>query len=860
MKNVFQEIDAWANELPHWEQVALDKILSGVSLDEKNYEELLQYLLEDEQLVESTSERKMLRFQEGFFANLDNSKPVTIIQISDLSDINALVPDQRLTFNSQLTAIYGQNGSGKSGYARVLGSAGFSRGDQEVLPNVTKPVDKTIIGKAKITVEEDGIQKTISYEVGERCPELSSFYVFDSTSVKVHMSGKNSFSFSPSGLSVLSELSSVTDKVRELLRSQIEEIEKPAEFEKYFAGDSEVRTLIENLDADTNLEVLRKLALLSDDDQRRLDELKVAIGNIGLKKYQNDLKRKEQNLENIRTLYTWLQRADELLGNEAIAELEKSINTFLNVEMRAKELSVEKFQNDQFSEIGSDIWQEFVQVAKRLADVERGENQYPSDEEICLLCHQPLSLNARNLIINLWRYFAGEVRAELERTERKLEAHHKILNSPEEFNIQKRFSLAIDQLVKIDPKLSKQIKSSIETHRNRWAQINRALQTKKLPKKMIAVPNTNTQRILTYIEVQGKELENLRASDPEKRRQKLEDEERELQHRKQIGVIIEDVEKYINQRIWAREASKIGGSTRHITQKHNQLFDLLVMNRYIRSFEQTLTNLGRPMQVEISTSGRKGKRLKQIVVKAHKTAKNLADPEKVLSEGEKRAVALADFLTEVSLDDTSRGIVLDDPVTSLDLEWRKTIARVLSEEAANRQVIVFTHDLPFLYRLLEYTEENAVDKLIHWIKRGDIDNLPGYVYLNNSPALEKQYKKPTRAEECYKNAKDAPPQNQEAILKDGFGALRTTYEALIVFEILNEVIVRWGERVSFGRLKGIVSDQELIDEVISSCERLSRYIEGHLHSDTMAEKPTLDVLRQELDLFYATRTKLRKMK
>ena len=76
-----------------------------------------------------------------------------------------------------------------------------------------------------------------------------------------------------------------------------------------------------------------------------------------------------------------------------------------------------------------------------------------------------------------------------------------------------------------------------------------------------------------------------------------------------------------------------------------------------------------------------------------------ANPDTVLSEGEKRAVALADFLTEVALDTGSGGIVLDDPVTSLDLEWSAVIASLLVNEAKKRQVVVFTHNLPFVHYL-----------------------------------------------------------------------------------------------------------------------------------------------------------------
>ena len=189
--------------------------------------------------------------------------------------------------------------------------------------------------------------------------------------------------------------------------------------------------------------------------------------------------------------------------------------------------------------------------------------------------------------------------------------------------------------------------------------------------------------------------------------------------------------------------------------------------------------------------------------------------------------------------------------------------RLLVNEAKKRQVIVFTHDMPFLYLLLNLADNKEVNKNVHWIKRGDEDNKPGYVWLNNCPALEGEYKAPKVAKECLEDAKkESNPRQRERILKDGFGALRTTFEAFIVFEILNGVVLRFEERISFGRLEEIYWDNHLVNEVVRTCERLSRYIEGHLHSDALATVTELtpQLLNTEIEGFYKIRKKLKDLK
>ena len=55
--------------------------------------------------------------------------PVQLCQIGEAQNINALVEAQRLGFlTTGITIVYGDNGSGKSGYVRVLKRACRARG------------------------------------------------------------------------------------------------------------------------------------------------------------------------------------------------------------------------------------------------------------------------------------------------------------------------------------------------------------------------------------------------------------------------------------------------------------------------------------------------------------------------------------------------------------------------------------------------------------------------------------------------------------------------------------------------------------------------------------------------------------
>jgi hypothetical protein len=117
----------------------------------------------------------------------------------------------------------------------------------------------------------------------------------------------------------------------------------------------------------------------------------------------------------------------------------------------------------------------------------------------------------------------------------------------------------------------------------------------------------------------------------------------------------------------------------------------------------------------------------------------------------------------------------------------------------------------------------------HWIEK--YEKKSGTVWLDNTPSFEKSYKTSEKAQEYYNNAKKCSPEQREEKIKNGFSALRTCYESLIIFGLFGGVVQRFNERVSVESLKDVYFDEAIKKDVIDGFCQCCRYMEGHSHSD-----------------------------
>ncbi|HRV97360.1 MAG TPA: hypothetical protein P5201_02135, partial [Aminobacteriaceae bacterium] len=112
-----EKLSKWFSERPQWLQMAARKLLKQSELTEKDVSELATLCQQEvvEKLAKKTCSFPPFVFSQGVAGTL------RLCSISDVEGVNALAPKKPLEFGKgNITIVYGNNGSGKSGYVRLL--------------------------------------------------------------------------------------------------------------------------------------------------------------------------------------------------------------------------------------------------------------------------------------------------------------------------------------------------------------------------------------------------------------------------------------------------------------------------------------------------------------------------------------------------------------------------------------------------------------------------------------------------------------------------------------------------------------------------------------------------------------------
>lgn len=846
------EIKTFADTLPFWLKYLLEKIFQGNEISQEDIDQAYKYLLED---IKDTpkNNRKKIIFSDLKYNGRSYYENIQLSSLKNVEGVNALQEGYNIEFSSGLTLIYGENGSGKSGYTRLLKKAFYSRAKDDILSNIYSAEPPKPI-KADFTFVNE--TEEISFPFSKiNLPIFDQFSVFDGKSIVKHLEYKNEFDFKPAGLKYFEKIADTVYLVEKKALDEKKIIENSGynleDLLTIFDGESEIKEAVKNLSTKKEtFEHLKDYKNFSSDEKKGIekeyDELFIASANKNkeIKKLKHLKQQIEIKKEEINSLNTAFSR-------RALDRVNSLITDYTQKEQKAKADGIQKFDTDKIKGIGTTEWRSFIIAAQQLADIQnKAKKDYPTQDDKCLFCMQDLNRLSKELIENYWSFIKSEAEANLSEANTsiaKAEAFYKKLT----FTLFPSNDTLTLWLQENKTELLKKILHELEKQKKLNLTFLNGIKNKE--KIVYEEVNINTDWLDNIKQDIDIILVNLETDKEIDQLQQLYDLKKKFEHQEKLKNHFDKLESYFNKQIDLENHNKIQFPKKKITLKEKSLSKKYFNTKYVEKFNQECKNLGADFDIEIQHTGSAAKSYRQLKIKGN-------SPSVIFSEGEQRVIAIADFFAEMSLSEINKGVIFDDPVTSLDNKRKLEIANRLAEESHKKQVIVFTHDLSFAYNVLSKCKELEGEYSCHWIE--NIDGMtPGAIYLNNSPSFEKDYKTSGKAQGWLDKAKKSSPESREEALKNGFAALRTSYESQIVFGLFRGVVQRFNERVSVESLKDVYVTQEIKEEILTSFASCCKFMEGHSHSDSNGyKKPTINDLQNEISQFNAVKKKIAKCK
>lgn len=846
------EVKKFADGLPYWAKFLAEKILSGNAISDNDIDTSYSHLLEQLKLKDETEQPEI-----SIDYNAENSgnykTDLLLCKLENVEGVNALTENQTIEFSPNLTIVYGANGSGKSGYVRLLKKVFYSKAPEEILQNVHlenghKPVN------AKFTFKSNNAENSLEFADKDNA-EFEQFAVFDGNSVLKHLENKNEFEFRPAGLSFFADYTSAIIRVEQKLNSDIQtkQIGNTAyDLSALFDGNSEIKTFVQNLKAETNIDDFKKYIPFSEEDktqketiQKQFDELLLA---------SNGKEKEIKNLESIQNLLSQNKQAIEKLNQffttEVIEKVKTAITDCVIKETTARTEGIESFKTDKIEKVGTTEWKNFIVSAEAFAKTQKAENlDYPENGDKCLLCQQPLSEEAQKLITNYWTFIKSVAELNAKQAQEKLDkakGNYDSLN----FDLFPQDNMLTVWLTEKYPNELEALKQKLAEQKRLAKNIINDIQGKTTNEKTeIKISVEQHTMIETAIE---SSIKLLKEDEQSKELEKLLNSKTLLEHKEKFNTHFSKFETFVNNQVWIKKAGKADYAKRKITETEKALSNKYFNQKYIDAFNEECQKLNGNFGIDINHTGTAGKSYRQLKLKGK-------NPNAVLSEGEQKVIAIADFIAEMQLSEVNKGIVFDDPVTSLDNDRKKQIAERLAYQATLKQVIVFTHDLVFFYHIKNFSKRFLSGINNSFAHHSLIRESPlcGKVVANSSPANEGQYNEPTKAEGWLQKSKASNGNEKVDFAKAGLSALRSSYEALAIFTILGGTVQRFDPQIRMGRLKDIKYEKSLILEVVEKHGEISDLIEGHLPSDEFGIIPTPEILEEHITLFKDLKTKLK---
>jgi energy-coupling factor transporter ATP-binding protein EcfA2 len=837
---IYEEVLAWSERLPPWRSDALRRLCVHGSWNDQDLVEILD-LAKQHHGVESAflpALQPVLFAAAHLPAEANQDRTVVLRSLHSLTNVGKIPNNQILDFQPHgLTIVYGGNGAGKSGYARVLKQACRARSPGAVYANAYAADYQHLLPSAAIDFAVDGAAEQATWsnrrdDVSRS--ELRGISVFDGDCARHYLESREASSLQPSALTYLQQLANgLIQALRPTLQAEIAGLATDTTSFSIIPADTDAGRAVHPIGPTTDLTRARNVATLADDEQVERARLPQEIS-------EADPTAKASLLDNAAT------RVDELanliavsaavVSDETIDAKHQAYQTVVDAEA-AEHAASAMLQAEDLVQLlpgtGQGPWAVLFNAAREYSYSKAYPGldfPVPDDGAVCVLCQQTLSLEAQSRLQRFENYIRDRA-AETAQAARM--AWQRVVREVAQAIVD--FAIAPNMLESLSARVPA-LPDNIQTFQDdliarlQWLKTAVTAGTwQDRPRYRGANPVTLLTQVAEALRVEGgRLLANMDAKALAAKKLRL----KELEARQLLSEHIADIARVVdNLAHRARLQSCLNdiAATRPISILAGQLTRTYISQALAGRMNQELTKMElRHIEAGVSSAGEAG---------AVRLGIQLLDcqlsPHQVLSEAEQRICALAYFFAELHQSGSTSGIVLDDPVSSLDHSHRTAIARRIVEESINRQVIVFTHDAVFFGELITLCRDADLVPEVRSISYRAEG--PGYVDAGLPYDMRRHRERIAqhrRDQQQIAATFITPPRDIERYaIRNAYNDLRVTIEIGIEDTVLNETVVRFRDGISVGRLNGVMAVQEEdFREVQRLHDRCCRNVSAHSHA------------------------------
>lgn len=766
--------------------------------------------------------------------------PVHLDSLKIGDGVNALKPGTQIDFAPRVTVVFGENGSGKSGFVRALKRAAGVRTAEDILPDVWK--GKRVSPSATFVVTVGESTRVVEWKNEFGSSPLKRASVFDTRGARLHIEEDLTYVYTPGELTLFPLVQTAIERVRaELDRAITARTPGPNTLLASFNHASSIYPIIETLDAKTDIEEVRRYALLPEGIESTIETLNTEIMALRSSNTHDELKR----AQNRRALVEMLREAIETARAFDLRRYAQLVGAYEQAKKHRDEAGAKVLDGLGIPGVLSNEWRNFIQSGEDYIRKHLGDG-YPHAEDSCAYCRQPLSTSAFQLITKYRDFMNNEIRVAVDKAESELREYGASLTGLDLSALQERLN---GEISNSDDDVLVSVRSATDKIKLVAESVTTSSQVTWPDKDAVLLA---AERILTTDVDRLTELVTSLQTSADERDAEIKKKQRELVELEAKGItksLFPQIEKRVIDAKWVLRASTVrnGISTvlRTLTDTAKQAGEEILNKGFEKRFREECHKLRAP-DVTLNFPGRQGQ------VTRRKTIAATYQPSRILSEGEQKALALADFLAEVMALPVSSPVIFDDPITSMDYRRVKEVAARIVALAEVHQVIVFTHSIWFAAELLARADKKT------WryydIRSEGVEK--GLVSAAAHPRVDSVKHSQKRIGSLINTAEKAEDDVRAALVEKGYEELRGLCELIVEYELLKGVVRRYEPNVMMTMLEKI-NVAELgnsIAVVVPVFDKACRYIASHSQPiETQGIRPTLEELKKDFEAVTKTR-------